>query len=250
MSPSGELVARDIFGAGLRDITRPGIGRGQFLSRIVGVEERHVDHLLALEIRDAEGLPLLDDEAEAELGRDHVLENAWHGKPPGGRYYRASPRTGQESMVPMASGDFSRDRLGRRGGSRTLSRRRWHEETSRRGPGADPDGSRRAARRRGDHPHRVSRAAHRDLCPGGQGHAGRPEALTGAGELPGGRPQDRAARGGHRRQFRHRHRQVPEARRSRQDSRAHRDPARERGQQPGAPDRARPAPYAVPHHAR
>ena len=46
------------------------------------------------------------------------------------------------------------------------------------------------------------------------------------------------------------HRQVPQARRPRQDPRAHRRAAGQRGQQPGAAHRAGPAPDPVPHHAR
>src|SRR5262245_59734108 len=44
----GELVPRDVFGAGLRDVAGPRIGRGERTPRVVEVEARHVAHLLAL----------------------------------------------------------------------------------------------------------------------------------------------------------------------------------------------------------
>ena len=103
-------------------------------------------------------------------------------------------------------------------------------------------------RRRGDHPHRLHGPAHRHLRPGRQGHARRPQDGARAGQLPGGRAQDRADRGGHRGQLGHRHREVPQAGGPRQDPRDDRHPAGQRGQQPGAADRARPAPHPVPHH--
>ena len=67
---------------------------------------------------------------------------------------------------------------------------------------------------------------------------------------PGGRPQDRADRGGHRGQPGHRAGQVPQARQPGQDPRAHRRAAGQHRLRPGAADRARPAARALPHHAR
>src|SRR5215471_5199392 len=112
-----------------------------------------------------------------------------------------------------------RARLGRFCAIPLTSRRRSYEAMPHvrgRMPGARPRASRASPRRgSGDHPHRLSRPADRHLRAGGQGHARRPQAVARAGQLPGGRPQDRAHRGGYRGKLGHRHRQVPQAHRPR-----------------------------------
>src|SRR5437899_2131442 len=74
----GQRIARHVFGARLGDVACARVRRRELLPRVLPVEDGHVDHLLALEIGDAQVLALLHGHREPPLGRDDLLEDGTH----------------------------------------------------------------------------------------------------------------------------------------------------------------------------
>src|SRR6185503_1649941 len=93
-------------GAGHRLSAR--VGGRQLLPGIGLVEEGHVDDLLALEIDHSEMLAFLEEKAVAELGRDHVLQDALHEVSPQASLRRRSFIAGTGRAKPLrVSGSIS-----------------------------------------------------------------------------------------------------------------------------------------------